>query len=82
MRREVISSDIILRLVGPSAGSALISWKGEDREKLCRVGAKKEALIAPFGSVESHPPLLLMSASGTPANFFIIVRSMVRRGAI
>lgn len=48
MRREVISSDTILRLVGPSTGKALISWKGEDREKLCRVGAKKEALIAPF----------------------------------
>ncbi len=81
MRREATSSNISLRLVGTSAGRALISWKGDDREKLCKVGTRKEALIVPSERVESYPPLLLISANGTPANFLIILRSMARSGA-
>lgn len=81
MRREATSSNRSLRPVGSSVGKALVSWKGEDREKLCKVGAGKEALIVPSERVESNPPLLLISASDTPANFLIIVRSMARNGA-
>lgn len=80
MRRVVTSSNISLQLVGPSTGKALTSWKGEDTERLCNVGAKKEALIAPSESVASHPPLLLISASGAPTNF--LIRSMASRGAM
>lgn len=82
MRKEVMSSVTILRLMGGSSGSALISWSGEERVKLCKVGAKKEALIALPLIIGSHPPLLLMSASDTPAIFFIIVKSMAKRGAL
>ena len=47
------------------------------------VGKRKVGLMnwCWLGSIGGYPPVSLMSATGTPANFLIITKSIANKGA-
>ena len=96
MTIDARSSRTSRRIDGGDAGSARQSWSGESKVKLCMVGRRKLALMFSvpfvfmflfafafaFASVTGpYPPLSRISDTDTPANFLIIVKSIIRSGA-
>ena len=83
MKKETTSSRASRRLEGDSGGSALRNCSGERSEKLCTVGSRKLGLMdSRFpGSISGYPPDRLISETCTSANFLIMVKSIINKGA-